>query len=99
MAFNHLIEKNIEYLPHLKRTLFISYQLLKASFRVFIHAFYPDLFTTSDSDEIAYLYLELDEEQKLEKGVKNISDKPNLDDEEFISIRIDNLNDNNHYFI
>lgn len=54
-SFNHLKENRLTYCEHFHRAMSIWFTMIVASSKNFIHAFYPDVFTTSASDAIEYL--------------------------------------------
>jgi hypothetical protein len=49
-SFQHLKDKNINYLNHLTQALLISGKMLYGAIACFIHAVYPDVFQTAASD-------------------------------------------------
>ena len=58
--FDHLKEKKVSYIEHLVFSTNIAYMLSTASVKAFIHAIYPDLFTTSSTELNSNLTHELD---------------------------------------
>jgi len=56
MEFNHLIESDMTYSEHFKRSMYISGTLLSAAMKNVVHAIYPDTFTTSASEAVEELY-------------------------------------------
>ena len=61
---NHLTEAKENYFQHMVVALKISYQLLSASIKAFIHSMLPALFTRSASLKIKELYLLIEERNK-----------------------------------
>ncbi len=55
----HLVASNLDYVTHMKRAFVISYKLLTAGMKVFIHGIFPDIFITSASDTVKELYEEM----------------------------------------
>lgn len=53
----HLEEKGCTYLPHFRRAIVFSFYFGVATLRLFVHAFYPDLF----QDTVAWLQERLPE--------------------------------------
>lgn len=56
--FKHLEDVKEDYFTHFKSALGISFNMLKGSMMVLIHAFYPNFFESSGSDicrEIVFL--------------------------------------------
>ena len=49
-TFNHLDDVKESYFKHFKDAMNISCSLFIGSIQVFIHAFYPDIFTSSASN-------------------------------------------------
>ncbi len=54
-SFSHLLENKMSYCEHFSRAMHISFTMALASMKNCIHAFYPDVFTTSASDTVKYL--------------------------------------------
>ena len=50
--FKHLTKVNMTYYEHMKFSLSLSSQFALSSLQAFIHAFYPDIFITSSTDNI-----------------------------------------------
>ena len=61
---NHLTEAKENYLQHMVAALKISFQLLSASIKAFIHSILPAIFTKSASLKIKELYLHIEERNK-----------------------------------
>ena len=61
---NHLSEAKESYYQHMLTALKISFQLLSASIKAFIHSIIPALFTKSASAKIKELYLIIEERKK-----------------------------------
>ena len=61
---SHLTEARENYLQHMGVALRISFQLLSASIKTFIHSVIPALFTKSASAKIKELYLFIEERKK-----------------------------------
>jgi len=61
MSFNHLEKTNETYFQHLKHSLWISFNLLKASGYAFIHAIYPDWFQSDASNLCRQVVKNVDE--------------------------------------
>lgn len=45
--FTHLDDVEESYFEHFCSAIWVSYELLTVSFKCFIHAFYPDIYTDS----------------------------------------------------
>ncbi|WP_410520663.1 DUF6356 family protein [Candidatus Tisiphia endosymbiont of Dioctria rufipes] len=58
------------YLQHLKHTFYLGYTLIKISLIIFVHGLLPFLFTTTSSDMILKLSIEL--QQKNKRSINNI---------------------------
>lgn len=56
MYFEHLHDKKFTYFEHMKRAWSISFTMWITSIKTFIHGIYPDIFVTSATDVIQYLY-------------------------------------------
>lgn len=50
MSFNHLKDKNISYLDHLKQAFWISFRLFVTIPKMVVHGLYPDICTESASE-------------------------------------------------
>jgi hypothetical protein len=61
-SFNHLKERKLTYVEHLKGVLSMSYSLTKANICLLIHGMFPPLFEKTTSDII------FDLNKKLNKG-------------------------------
>jgi hypothetical protein len=61
-SFDHLKERKLTYIEHLKEVLLMSYSLTKANICLLIHGVYPPLFTKTASTIISDL------NQKLNTG-------------------------------
>ena len=48
--FKHLNYVNMTFIGHMKLSLYFSCILTIGSLKAFIHAFFPDMFTTSTND-------------------------------------------------
>ena len=57
--FNHPKKVCMTYFEHMKFSLYLSFQLFKASVCSLCHAIYPDIFTTYSSDMINSLFIEI----------------------------------------
>ena len=55
MTFTHLIEINKSYFGHFQDAFSLGLQTLKISGIFFVHAFYPDVFTDTGSEEVKKL--------------------------------------------
>ncbi len=66
MEFKHLIDNNISYVSHLKRTVHISCRMIYGGIVVLIHGVYPSLFETTASNIIKELNEELNSNNKKE---------------------------------
>lgn len=53
LQFKHPKNVCMTYFKHMKLSLYFSYLLTKGSIKAIVHAFLPDIFTTSTSDLIA----------------------------------------------
>ena len=60
----HLTKAKEYYFHHMLAALQISFQLLSASIKAFIHSIIPALFTKSASAKIKELYLLIEERKK-----------------------------------
>jgi hypothetical protein len=65
-SFDHLKERKMTYIEHLKEVLSISFSLCKANICLLIHGLYPPFFTTTASSII----LDLNEKLTLLKSKK-----------------------------
>ena len=61
---NHLAETKENYFQHMLAAFKISFQLLSASIKAFIHSIIPALFTKSATSKIKELYLLIEEKKK-----------------------------------
>ena len=59
MHFKHLDIANQTYFEHFKDSIEYGLLAIKASYYFFIHALYPDFYTTSGSTEIYNLYFKI----------------------------------------
>lgn len=57
--FKHLNNVCMNYYEHMKFSLYLSKEFLKASFFAFIHAIYPDIYVTYSSDTLLKLSYEI----------------------------------------
>ncbi len=64
-SFDHLKERKLTYIEHLKGVLSMSYSLTKANICLLIHGIYPPLFETTASNII------IDLNKKLKMTVTN----------------------------
>ncbi len=62
--FKHLEDVKESYFTHLKSALGISFNMLKGSIMVFIHAFYPDIFESSGSNICREIVILVDNKKK-----------------------------------
>lgn len=53
--FIHLQILNVSYTKHFKHSMYYSFQSLKSSYYFFVHAIYPDYYTTNGSTTIKQL--------------------------------------------
>ena len=76
--FNHLKKVCLDYVSHMLLSLSFSCILMKGSILAFCHAFIPDIFVTSTSDLVEYIFYELrqhgcDKENEVpEENVKKV---------------------------
>jgi hypothetical protein len=61
---NHLTNARENYLQHMRAALKISFQLLSASIKAFIHSIIPAFFTKSASTKIKELNIFIEERKK-----------------------------------
>lgn len=54
-SLDHLKERKLTYIEHLKEVLLMSYYLTKANICILIHGVYPPLFTSTASNIISDL--------------------------------------------
>lgn len=74
MSFNHLKSIRQTYIEHFRNALLFSLWSSKASLYFFVHAFYPDMFTSHGSDIIEKLNQNLKQNKK-SKSVTHYPDK------------------------
>ena len=55
-GFTHLKMLNVSYTKHFKHSMYYSFQSLKSSYYFFVHAIYPDFYTTNGSTTIKKLH-------------------------------------------
>lgn len=53
--FTHLQILKVSYTKHFKHSMYYSFQSLKSSYYFFVHAIYPDYYTTNGSTTIKQL--------------------------------------------
>jgi hypothetical protein len=53
--FIHLQILKVSYTKHFKHSMYYSFQSLKSSYYFFVHAIYPDYYTTNGSTTIKQL--------------------------------------------
>lgn len=57
---NHLINVNMDYFTHFKRSIGFCFKSFEASFYFFVHAFVPDIFEYNGSETICNLKKSID---------------------------------------
>lgn len=67
MYFNHLEQVGQTYYEHFVDSISFSFNSFKASFFFLFHAFYPDIFVKSGSNQINYLH------NKIQNKYKNLA--------------------------
>lgn len=57
--FKHLQDTGLSYTAHLRQALTYYWRIQGCAMKVFVHAFWPDLYTKDASDEICRLHKEM----------------------------------------
>tara|TARA_Y100000816_G_C25820183_1_gene429183 strand:+ start:223 stop:411 length:189 start_codon:yes stop_codon:yes gene_type:complete len=60
MKFNHLKQKQVNYKKHFIQAMYYCYNILLAAIYVFIHAFYPDIYTDAASSKLKKILTEME---------------------------------------
>jgi thiaminase len=76
--FQHLIDTKFSYFEHMLRAFNISYKLIKTSVKCVIHGVIPFMYTTSVSDTINELHIELYPKKYETKNQSTSTDKNTL---------------------
>lgn len=57
--FDHLKDTGLSYVAHFRQALTYYWRIQMCAMKVFVHAFWPDLYTKDASDEICRLHKEM----------------------------------------
>ena len=66
----HLSEIKMSYFEHFKFSSFLGIEFARHSYFAFIHAMFPDIYTTSSSDGVCHIKKEMDQmKEQIEKRI------------------------------